>query len=213
MIKIPKAKKNRHLQTICLTDSQAMNATHGKCSLYLTPEQANFNITNASTLIRALQDINLISQKINSSQQNTHYFTGDKYLDYIAYMGCAPTIRFEADPKDSDNNSDFCFIKIHNHQSAKLIHSQTQARAPHCPNCKKPVKNWQDSKTDSTIHCNQCHSTSNIEAFDWRKTAGYAQLFIEITDIFPREAIPQQILLDKLASITDVEWLYFYSCR
>jgi hypothetical protein len=43
--------------------------------------------------------------------------------------------------------------------------------------------------------------------------AGYAQLFIEITDIFPREAIPQQILLDKLASITDVEWLYFYSCR
>jgi len=43
--------------------------------------------------------------------------------------------------------------------------------------------------------------------------AGYAQLFIEITDIFPKEAIPQQLLLDKLSDITNVDWQYFYSCQ
>ena len=32
-------------------------------------------------------------------------------------------------------------------------------------------------------------------------------------DIFPKEAIPQQLLLDELAAITKTEWHYFYSCR
>jgi hypothetical protein len=43
--------------------------------------------------------------------------------------------------------------------------------------------------------------------------AGYARLFIEITDIFPKEAIPQQLLLDKLSAIARTDWQYFYSCR
>ena len=195
-----------------------MNSTHGKCSLYLTPDQANFSVTKLSTLVDALRKIHLISQEIDHQgivpqAQHTHYFTGDKFLDYIAYLGCAPTVQFEASPNEIDNHSDFCFIKIHCYKSARLIHSQKQARAPHCPNCGKPVKDWQHRKTESTISCNQCNTTSNIEDFNWRKMAGYAQLFIEITDIFPKEAIPQQLLLDKLSNISKTEWLYFYSCK
>ena len=184
-----------------------MPQSFGQCSLYLHPAHG-FILEDIQPLIIELQKISLISQAIYH-QDGCSYFTGDKFLDYIAYMGCAPTIQFEA----TEDNSDFCFIKIHNYKSEKLIYSQKQARAPHCPNCKKPVKNWQDSKTTSTINCDQCGTTSNIEDFNWRKMAGYAQLFIEITDIFPKEAIPQQILLDKLADITDVEWMYFYSCQ
>lgn len=172
----------------------------------------NFNVTKPSTFVNALRKIHLISREINP-QEKTHYFTGDKFLDYIAYMGCAPAIQFEARPNDRDSNNDFCFVKTHNYKSARFIHSQKQARAPHCPNCKKPVKDWQDSKTDSIISCNQCSTTSNIEDFNWRKMAGYAQLFVEITDIFPREAIPQQLLLDKLSNITNTGWQYFYSCK
>jgi len=161
----------------------------------------------------ALQKIGFISQKINPEEAENIFFTGNKYLEYIAYMGCAPSIQFEASPNNSDNNSDFCFVKIHNYKAARLIHSKKQARAPHCPNCKKPVKNWQQDISSTTIHCDLCHSTSSIEAFNWRKMAGYAQLFIEITDIFPKEAIPQQLLLDKLSNITNTGWQYFYSCQ
>jgi hypothetical protein len=186
-----------------------MNSTHGKCSLYLHPEQATFNIADDAAFIQALQEIGLISHKTNPHENSFHFFTGDKYLDHIAYMGCAPAIKFEA----GENNENFCFIKLHRLQAAELIYSQKQARAPHCPNCQKPVKDWQQSKTGSTILCNLCDTTSNIEAFNWRKMAGYSQLFIEITDVFPKEAIPQQVLLDKLATITGVDWLYFYSCQ
>ena len=190
-----------------------MNSSYAHCSLFLHPEQDDFLIKDFSALIAALQKIEFISQKINAEKAENIFFTGSKYLDYIAYLGCAPSIQFDASANNSDNSSDFCFIKIHNYKSARLIHSQKQARAPQCPHCNKPVKNWQQNKTSSTIHCDLCHSTFNIEAFNWRKMAGYAQLFIEITDIFPKEAIPQKTLLDKLSNITNADWQYFYSCQ
>jgi len=217
-IKVTRQKRTAQPQTIRQTDSHVMNSTHGKCSLYLAPDQANFKVKNFSTLANALRKIRFISHEIDlqdiaPQEQNTHYFTGDKFLDYVAYLGCAPAIQFEASPNSNNNNSNFCFIIIHCYKSARLIHSQKQTRAPHCPNCEKPVKDWQDRKTESTISCNHCNTTSNIEDFNWRKMAGYAQLFIEITDIFPREAIPQQLLLDKLSNITNTGWQYFYSCQ
>jgi len=185
-----------------------MSSTHNSCALYLCPKQAKYDVADLPALINALQEIAFIAQKINPRQSEPHYFTGEKHLDHIAYMGCAPVIQFEAG--DDEN---FCFIKIHQHTTPVLIHSEKQSRAPHCPACNKPVKNWQHKKTESTIHCDLCNTSSGIENFNWRKMAGYAQLFIEITDIFPKEAIPQQSLLDKLAEISNVEWQYFYSCQ
>jgi len=190
-----------------------MSSTHDSCALYLCPKQAKHNVADLPAFNHALQTIDLIAkpitEKTGAQKTNQHYFIGEKYLDYIAYMGCAPAIQFEA----SDTNENFCFIKIHQYVKPVLIHSQKQARTPHCPVCNKPVKNWQYKKTESTIHCDLCDTTSAIEKYSWRKMAGYAQLFIEITDIFPKEAIPQQSLLDKLATITNTEWQYFYSCQ
>lgn len=186
-----------------------MSSTHGKCSLYLYPQQYDFTVTDICTLVTALQEIGLISEKIDPQSSAHQYYGGDKFLDYIAYMGCAPAIQFEA----GNDDEDFCFIKLHQYDSAKLIHSKTQSRAPHCPGCNKPVNNWQQYKTGSTIHCEQCETTSGIEKFNWRKMAGYSYLFIEITDIFPKEAIPQQILLDKLTGKLKTDWSYFYACH
>ena len=186
-----------------------MSSTHGRCSLYLAPEQPDFNVDDLSSLVETLQDIGLISHKIRPQDNDTRYYSGERFLDHIAYMGCAPAIQFEAD----DDDEDFCSIRLHQYEKAKLIYSRTQSRAPHCPACKKPVREWQDNKTDSSINCNLCHTTSAIEKFDWRRMAGVARLFIEITDIFPKEAIPQQLLMDKLASICRTGWLYFYSCE
>ncbi len=186
-----------------------MTSTHDQNSLYLHPAQAGFTVDDLPAFIHSLQTIGLIAHKLDTEKTGQHYFTGEKYLDYIAYMGCAPSIQFEA----STDNEKFCFIKIHQLTEPQLIHSRKQARAPHCPHCNKAVKNWQNKKTAFGIHCDLCGNTSGIEKFNWRKMAGYAKLFIEVTDIFPREAIPQQSLLDKLAAITNVEWQYFYNCQ
>lgn len=186
-----------------------MNSDLGNGSLYLCPARSDFQPTDTPALITALQETGLIAQQINPQSDEQHYFTGSRFLDYVAYMGCAPAIQFEA----SNDKRNFCFIKIHHYDTARLICSQTQARAPHCPDCNKPVKNWQQYRTGSKISCPHCDTRSDIGDYNWRKMAGYAQLFIEITDIFPKEAIPQQALLDRLASITQTDWLYFYSCE
>ena len=186
-----------------------MSSTHGNCSLYLIPEQPDFTVKDLSTLVSALQDIGLISKKINPQVDDFNYFSGSKFLDYISYMGCAPAIQFEA----IDGNDNFCFIKLQQYDAAELIYSKAQSRAPHCPSCNKPVRNWLQNRDGTAILCDSCGTTSGIEKFDWRKMAGYARLFIEITDIFPKEAMPQQLLLDKLSSISRTDWQYFYSCR
>lgn len=178
-----------------------------QCALFLCPAQHDFTVEDISLFITQLQNNGLIAQAI--AEKKDSYYAGERFFDYIAYMGCSPAIQFEA----SETSDKFCHIKIHQHDQAQLIVSQMQTRAPHCPRCSKPVKNWLDTKTTETIHCNSCDTTSDIREFNWRKMAGYAQLFIEITDIFPKEAIPQQILLDKLCEVFDTKWLYFYSCQ
>jgi DNA-directed RNA polymerase subunit RPC12/RpoP len=183
--------------------------SHQNCSLYLHPQASVFSITELTSLITRLSDIELISQPIkNRPDDKNSFYVGNKYLAYITYMGCSPAIKFEED----ENSAQFCHIKIHQYDTAKLIVNQTQKRAPHCPRCHQAVTKWQDSKTDTTIRCDHCKTTSSIEDFDWRKMAGTARLFIEVTDIFPKEAIPQPALLEKLAELTDTKWTYFYSC-
>lgn len=186
-----------------------MSSTYRNCSLYLCPDMPDVYATNMPSMITELQKICLISRKIRPQDNNNHFYSGDSFLDYIAYMGCAPAIQLEA----SADNENFCFIKLHNYEAAELIHSKTQSSAPHCPNCNKPVHDWQTQRTSTTISCDSCHTTSGIEKFDWRRMAGYARLFIEITDIFPKEAVPQPVLLEKLSTITNTGWLYFYSCQ
>lgn len=186
-----------------------MNTSYANCSLYLCPVDHSFSTRSMPSLILALQQIGFIAERIETQEIDQHYLTGNKFLDHIAYMGCAPAIQFEA----SEDNSPFCFIKIHDYKSTKLIYSQQQSRNPHCPKCKKTLKKWHSNLTGSQIHCDQCDTTSSIEDLNWRKMAGYARLFIEITDIFPKEAMPQQSLLQKLAEITDTDWAFFYSCQ
>ena len=183
-----------------------MTANASKCGLFLCPIEHDFTIEDTKQFITALEHIGLIAKPID--KQENSFYTGERYLDYIAYMGCAPTIQFEA----SETNSEFCHIRIHQHQTSQLIVSKMQARAPHCPGCDKPVKDWQDNLSDETIRCSACKTTSSIAAYHWRKMGGYARVFIEITDIYPKEAIPQQLLLDKLTGISKVDWQYFYSC-
>ncbi|HHJ35259.1 MAG TPA: hypothetical protein ENJ87_05805 [Gammaproteobacteria bacterium] len=185
-----------------------MPQTYGRCSLLLHPDSRHYTSDDTHTLVTALQKAGFISQAVNRPDDLV-YYTGDRYLDHITYLGCSPAIQFE----DDSDNKNFCGIKIHHHESARLIFDQKHPVVPRCPTCKKPVKNWQESQMGSMIRCDLCNNTSPVEAFNWRKMAGYARLFIEISDIFPKEAIPQPAFLNILADITHEEWSYFYRCR
>lgn len=187
-----------------------MTAPHADCSLYLHPEKPDYALDNVDAFIRQLTIQKFIAQPLIEKNPAAGYSIGDAFLNQIAFMGCAPTIKMAA---ENETDTQFCHIKIYQHDTARLISSKIQIRPPQCPRCKKPVDDWQDKLTDRTLYCEQCKTASDIEQFNWRKMAGFSRLFIEITDIFPKEAIPQTTLLDDLYQLTGIRWQYFYSCR
>lgn len=191
-----------------------MNNQYGKCSLFLCPKQADVAIDDnpkqsGQALATQLRTIGFIAEPIDADTPDSGFFTGPQFLNLVAYMGCAPAIQFET----SQENPDFCFIRIHRYDNARLIVSNKLLSPLLCPKCGERIDGWQQHLSSTSIYCTRCLSHSAIDTFNWRKMGGYAQLFIEVTDVFPREAVPQSLLLEKLASMSNTPWQYFYSCR
>ena len=185
-----------------------MSSTYAECSLFLSPVDSAFRIDEPITFLSALRETGFISGTID--EQAGTFYTGKRFLDYIAYMGCSPAVQFEA----SDDSDSFCHILLHQYDEPVLIASRKQSRPPQCPRCNKPVRSFDvehqgQQASPRQIHCESCHETSPTAEFNWRKMGGYARTFIEVTDIFPKEAVPQQSFLDKLDSITQTHWYYF----
>ena len=176
-----------------------------KNALFLYPKIPDWSTEQAS-LINTLNSIGLIDKEIPESRDC--YFTGQQFLNHITFLGCAPTIQFDA----TEDSPDFCFIRLINSKKVKMINTRSLARLPHCPHCKKTVNQWQEYSIDLPWLCPHCEQTAHAYDYDWRRTAGFARIFIEITDIYPKEAIPQPSLMEKLASHTHVDWDYFYFC-
>lgn len=172
-------------------------------SLYLYPIDTQFQI-ETKKLIENLSSIDFIGSNIQETKAD--YLVGNRFFDYITFLGCAPSLQFTA----TDNSDKFCFIRIIDYDNKKLIRTKLQARDPACPNCKKTITKWNGIDISSLLKCPHCHETSYPEEFNWKKTAGIARFFIEITDIFPKEAIPQPSFLEKLSNITNSKWQYFY---
>ena len=199
-----------------------MSSTYAECSLFLSPVDSAFRIDEPEAFLYALKQTGFISGTIDDQtdddptdeKQADIFYTGERFLEHIAYMGCSPAVQFET----SDESDSFCHIRLHHYNEAVLIVSRKQSRPPQCPRCNKPVRSFDVSKqgektTPEQISCESCHEASQPDEFNWRKLGGCARTFIEVTDIFPKEAIPQQSLLDRLAAITQTDWHYFYSCR
>jgi hypothetical protein len=184
------------------------SSAYSDCSLYLQPSTTD--AIASDRLVDALRETGLAGDALDATQDQ-RYLTGENYLELINYLGCSPTITFKPDTNDQR----FCHISIHQFDTPRLIQCQSQPKKPQCPCCQRPVSSWTyDAAPDTpTITCDNCHTETATEAYNWRKSAGYARSFIEITDVFPREAVPQPSLLDKLETATGISWHYFYACR
>lgn len=189
------------------------SSAYSDCSLYLQPSTTD---TIASdVLVDALRTTGLVGDSLEATQDR-RYLTGENYLELINYLGCSPNISFEPGVNDAaTENKGFCHINILQFDMPRLILCQSQPRKPQCPSCKRPVSSWPAGSAPDTptITCDNCHTETATERYNWRKSAGFARSFIEISDIFPREAVPQPVLLDKLESATGISWQYFYACR
>ena len=57
--------------------------------------------------------------------------------------------------------------------------------------------------------CRHCGEKIAIDAPDWRRNAGAGRFFVQITEVFPGEAVPLPALMAQLRAEGD-DWDYFY---
>ena len=180
-----------------------MNAFTSNASLVIYPTNPNWTSDNQESLIKFLQEVGLAGEYLNKKENS--FLVGEKFLDHISFMGCSPNIKLE----NENGDGKFTFIRVTTTETITALTGK-HSFAPHCPHCKKPEKNWRELLEDNQLVCSQCQTTSDAWLYNWRKSAGFGRCFIEITDIYPKEAIPQPSLLDSLEKSFGVSWGYFF---
>ena len=163
----------------------------------------NWISDNPEELIKALQDTGLAGDYLNKNENS--FLVGEEFLDQVSFMGCSPNIKLE----NENNDGKFTFIRITTTETISALISK-HSFSPHCPQCKKPEKNWRELLEGNQLACSHCQQISDVWLYNWRKSAGFARCFIEITDIYPKEAIPQPSILELLEKRFQVPWSYFF---
>lgn len=175
-------------------------------SLYLYPhlsqEGAVALSLKKSAIIKSLTD-NLIIECQESTLNR--YSAGKGLMEFITFLGCSPSLSDgEIEPE----------IKIHVYDQITGVggDSVNTLRFPACKHLiKEPATLLQQSINHPYWQCPECSNEGHIEQINWRKSAAFSSLFIEITPIFPKEAIPTDALFSLLNISSQLEWGWFYS--
>ena len=183
-----------------------MSLKNATSALYLYPISPDWS-TDFNKLSSTLSALGLIENNIQNLENS--YYAGESFLHHVLFLGCSPAIQFKPTEKNTEK---FCFVRLIFSDQIKLICTKKLPRPPHCPKCNKSFKQWHEFDIATQWRCPNCEKTSPPHEYNWKRSAGLARVFIEITDIYPKEAIPQSSLLDQLSSHTGVKWDYFYYC-
>ena len=175
--------------------------------LILHPEGLNETLTT-DALAGTLAELEVIGMTI-SPQWPHRYFIGEKFLQYLSFMGCAPALEFKPPDLNKPDWSSFTYVGLTTPTTTARCLIDTMMAKPACPHCGKRHAVVNSHITDAVI-CPKCQQSANIEAWDWREFGGCARQFISVVNVYPKESIPTDTLLQHLHEKTQLSWRYFY---
>ena len=170
-------------------------------SLFLYPTREAEPPTGQEQVIHHLADIGLIK----GFSQRKSLEPGEKLLEYINFLGCSPTLH---------SGELECRIRVHHFTTAQAMGGQSigTLRFPRCRHLiANPSATVMSINTDAGWVCPECGNAGTFHQINWRRSAGFASLFVEIRSIFPREALPNELLLGRLQLLIPGDWAWFYS--
>ena len=140
------------------------------------------------------------------------FLAGDRFLQLVTFMGCSPFLQLEP---DDVGDGEFCHVRVRGPYREPRFIRGTNTRPPRCPGCRRRVEAWQplaerwEETRDAEHRCPECGTETPFADLEWRQNAGVGRLFIEVTQVFPGEAVPVPALMDLLAEAGG-PWSYFY---
>ena len=161
---------------------------------------------------QVLLQVGLIGKPWGEASQQ-RYLIGERFLQLVTFLGCAPAIELEP---TTHGNNEFCHVGISDLYPSARFMADTQGVSPRCPHCRKrfedwqaTIQRWQDNPA-YRAQCPSCQMDLSPTELDWRQSAGFGRIFISVFNIYPREAIPTESLLQILGEATQQTWDYFY---
>ncbi len=193
-------------------------ATH---KLLLHPADPQCPAVATDVLVNRLQSIGLIGEPVRLKAE-TIYPAGEQFLQLITFLGCSPMIELELPPdaesrEAGSKDGRFCHISLTSSDGDLQFRADEQRTEPRCPLCRKPdpqwrerLNAWQADRQQLHWSCTVCEYTGQITDLNFRKYAGFGRNFIEISGIYPFEAIPGEALLASLQALTGCSWNILY---
>jgi hypothetical protein len=168
-------------------------------SLYLYPSEPHRPFT-----IKELADFFSQQQFALITDKPENLLAGTKLMEHITYLGCSPAL-----------STGGCESEIRLHQFTNT-HGMggNSIETLRFPRCKHKILNPQSllsSPPSSKWVCDQCNNSGVNSEINWRKSAAYSDIFIEITSIFPKEAIPSEQFIQSINLFSNSKWSWFYS--
>lgn len=135
------------------------------------------------------------------------FLTGERFIDFITFMGCAPRI-----PLSPDESEHYLRITVPVLDSARLFCAPS-CRTPACDSCRAPITNWKELLYPSMhgeFSCPACHAELHANTLNVGKRACYSRSVAQISPVFESEAIPSEHLLSALSEQLDTPFRYAF---
>jgi len=176
-------------------------------SLVLHPLEAEWVPHGRGHLSECLVDVGLCERVAPDAQGWCP--VGEHFLGLVTFLGCSPAIHLAPDPASPER--EYCRVRLREFRAAPHFLHARHLPTPRCPVCRAPVAvDPAQTTPESDVDCRRCGARTSAARLDWRRAAGYASLFIEISGVYPGEALPTDALLARLEQASGCGWRYFY---
>jgi hypothetical protein len=178
--------------------------TDKRRQMILCPHTEDLLIETAE-LVDVLHELGMLGDELEASS-GRNYCVGPHFLQHISFMGCAPAIEFEP------SGGEFTYLHLPEPFSKPRWQADLDMARPTCPSCRKRISGpaqYVDAQS-SYLLCPHCQQQAPVCAYDWREFGGCARTMVSIVNVYPKEAIPSDNLLNRLAELTEDAWRFFY---
>jgi len=177
--------------------------------LVLVPRSANWSSVSDETLKGLLQEMQLAGDELRPG----FLTAGPAFLDYLSFLGCAPTVVFEPPSEEAIGTGQFYHLRIASPRSEAVFRCDSLTYKPKCPHCKNQLDDWRQWWGEGSCaeqSCPACGEAISPQAINWRRRAGCGRVFIEILGIHAETVKPVQKLFNELEKHTGTPWQYFF---
>ncbi len=175
-------------------------------SLFLYPLPPLEEPPDMAAVVEALRQAGFLGRFLDEDR----YAVGEGFFNHMTFAGCSPHLRLEP---PEDGGWQFCHVQLHAEESPRLRMVPQRGR-PRCPVCRGNLPGWKDRlvewKQDGSqmVRCASCGVNTAVADLDWRQYGLASRCSVEIHQVYPGEALPQDSLLQRLAQATGREWAY-----